>query len=88
MDLASAACAIQNLWLTARAEGLGMGWVSLFDPEALKALLNMPPGSHPIAILCLGPVDEFYQRPMLEEENWAQPRDLEDLIMEDGWSTP
>ena len=85
MDLASASCAIQNLWLAARAEGLGMGWVSLFDPEQLMHLLNMPSGSLPIAILCLGPVDEFYPRPMLETEQWATRQDLEQLIMHDGW---
>ncbi len=56
MDLASAACAIQNLWLAARAEGLGMGWVSMFCPAHLMALMQMPEGSHPIAVLCLGPV--------------------------------
>ena len=59
MDLASLACAIQNLWLAARAEGLGMGWVSLFEPQALADLLNMPTGSKPLAVLCLGPVTEF-----------------------------
>lgn len=85
MDLASASCAIQNLWLAARAEGLGMGWVSLFDPEHLISILNMPSGSLPIAILCLGPVKEFYPRPMLETERWAQRQDLEQLIMQDGW---
>ncbi|KZY63539.1 5,6-dimethylbenzimidazole synthase, partial [Oleiphilus sp. HI0065] len=65
MDLASLSCAIQNIWLAARAEGLGMGWVSLFDPQALKAVLNMPEDSHPVAILCLGHVDQFYDKPML-----------------------
>lgn len=85
MDLASAACAIQNLWLAARAEGLGMGWVSLFDPEALAALLNMPTGSRPIAILCLGYVAEFYAKPMLELENWINPRPLSAMVSENGW---
>lgn len=85
MDLASAACAIQNLWLAARAEGLGMGWVSLFQPEEIKPLLKMPEDSHPIALLCLGPVHEFYDKPMLEQENWDSRRPLESLIMEDGW---
>lgn len=85
MDLASASCAIQNMWLAARAEGLGMGWVSLFEPEALKSLLGMPPGSHPIAILCLGPVESFYPQPMLEQEGWAQRRHLQELIMVNGW---
>ena len=85
MDLASAACAIQNLWLAARAEGLGMGWVSLFDPDALAELLNMPTGSRPIAILCLGHVAEFYPKPRLELENWASPRPLSAMIWENGW---
>lgn len=87
MDLASASCAIQNLWLAARAEGLGMGWVSLFEPEEIKSLLKMPAGSHPIAILCLGPVDEFYPRPMLEIEQWAERWPLDEMIMEDTWQS-
>jgi len=85
MDLASAACAIQNLWLAARAEGLGLGWVSLFDPDALAELLRMPPGSRPIAILCLGHVAEFYAKPMLELENWATPQPLSAFVYENGW---
>ncbi|MGZ4524924.1 MAG: 5,6-dimethylbenzimidazole synthase, partial [Mycobacterium sp.] len=59
MDIASVSCAIQNLWLAARSEGLGMGWVSLFDPQRLAGLLQMPPGAEPVAILCLGPVPDF-----------------------------
>jgi 5,6-dimethylbenzimidazole synthase len=85
MDLASLACAIQNLWLAARAEGLGMGWVSLFDPQALAALLGMPAGSKPVALLCLGPVREFYPAPMLELEGWTEPRPLAELIYRDRW---
>ncbi|WP_269619551.1 5,6-dimethylbenzimidazole synthase [Zhongshania sp. BJYM1] len=85
MDLASASCAIQNLWLAARAEGLGMGWVSLFDPDSLQNLLNMPEGCRAIAVLCLGPVEEFYPRPMLETERWAERKNIDELIMQDGW---
>jgi len=85
MDLASLACAIQNLWLAARAEGLGMGWVSLFEPQALARLLNMPEGARPMAILCLGPVHEFYPAPMLELEGWARARPLAELVFEDHW---
>ncbi|WP_043631591.1 5,6-dimethylbenzimidazole synthase [Chromobacterium haemolyticum] len=85
MDLASVACAIQNLWLAARAEGLGMGWVSLFDPAALSALLGMPEGAKPIAVLCLGHVAEFYAQPMLEQEKWASRQPLEQLVFEDRW---
>ena len=85
MDLASTACAIQNLWLAARAEGLGMGWVSIFCPIALAKLLAMPEGSHPVAILCLGPVDAFYDQPMLQAEKWATRADLAELVFEDTW---
>ncbi|MFK0312916.1 5,6-dimethylbenzimidazole synthase [Pseudomonas sp. NPDC090233] len=85
MDLASLACAIQNLWLAARAEGLGMGWVSLFDPQALAELLGMPAGAKPVAVLCLGPVIEFYPAPMLVQENWAEERPLSDMLFENQW---
>ncbi|MCF6203598.1 MAG: 5,6-dimethylbenzimidazole synthase [Methylococcaceae bacterium] len=85
MDLASTACAIQNMWLAARAEGLGMGWVSLFKPQALSELLNMPVGSKPIAILCLGHVDEFYSKPMLELESWAKAKPLDEFVSENSW---
>ncbi|HTV96036.1 MAG TPA: 5,6-dimethylbenzimidazole synthase [Steroidobacteraceae bacterium] len=85
MDLASVACAIQNLWLAARAEGVGMGWVSLFEPEALRELLRMPPGSKPVAVLCLGRVPEFYPRPMLEMAQWAHGVGIETLVHTDYW---
>jgi len=85
MDLASVACAIQNLWLAARAEGLGMGWVSLFDPDALAALLMMPPGARPVAVLCLGPTERFYEKPMLEQEGWAERQPLDTLVAENSW---
>ena len=80
MDLASVACAIENLWLAARAENLGMGWVSMFEPADLAALLELPVGSEPVAVLCLGPVERFYDRPMLIEERWARARPLEELL--------
>lgn len=85
MDLASVSCAIQNMWLAARAEGLGMGWVSLFDPQKLADLLDIPEGACPVAILCLGHVDDFYQQPMLEQENWRQRQPLDELIFENRW---
>lgn len=88
MDLASVACAIQNMWLASRVEGIGMGWVSLFDPDALRTLLRMPVGSRPVAVLCLGHVDAFYPRPMLEAEGWAQRADLRSLVFIDYWNTP
>jgi 5,6-dimethylbenzimidazole synthase len=85
MDLASVACAIQNLWLAARAENVGMGWVSLFDPEALRRLIRMPEGSRPVAVLCLGYVPAFYPKPMLEEVDWAQRLDLKSMVRTDYW---
>lgn len=85
MDMASLSCAIQNLWLAARAEGLGMGWVSLFEPQALADLLGLPAGAKPLAVLCLGPVNEFYPAPMLALEGWAQPRPLSELLYENSW---
>ena len=88
MDLASVACAIQNLWLAARAEGIGMGWVSMFEPEKLKQLLHMPAGARPVAILCLGHVAAFYAKPMLEQEGWAARQTLSDLVFVDRWDAP
>ena len=87
MDLASVACAIQNMWLAARAEGLGMGWVSLFEPEKLAVLLGIPAGGKPVAILCLGQVAEFYASPMLQQEGWRTPLPLQDMLFENAWGT-
>ncbi|KZS64429.1 MAG: 5,6-dimethylbenzimidazole synthase [Mycobacterium pseudokansasii] len=85
MDLASVSCAIQNLWLAARAEGLGMGWVSLFDPQRLAALLGIPSDAEPVAVLCLGPVPEFPARPALELDGWAVARPLPEFVWENRW---
>ncbi|MDR5835628.1 5,6-dimethylbenzimidazole synthase [Caballeronia sp. LZ034LL] len=85
MDLASVACAIQNMWLAARAEGLGMGWVSLFDPAAVGVLLNMPAGARPVAILCVGHVERYYDAPMLETERWATRRSFDECVFENTW---
>ncbi|ORW03472.1 5,6-dimethylbenzimidazole synthase [Mycobacterium kyorinense] len=85
MDLASVSCAIQNLWLAARSEGLGMGWVSLFDPQRLAALLSMPADAEPVAILCLGPVPDFPDRPALELDGWAFARPLAEFVSENSW---
>lgn len=87
MDLASVSCAIQNMWLAARAEGLGMGWVSIFDPVALAQLLNMPSDAKPIAVLCLGHVNSFYKEPMLVENGWKTAKPLADMVMENSWDS-
>ena len=85
MDIASVSCAIQNMWLAARAEGIGMGWVSLFDPEKLAALLHMPQDAKPIAVLCLGHVNSFYKEPMLVETGWRKAKPLGEMLMENKW---
>lgn len=85
MDLASVACAIENMWLAARAEGLGLGWVSIFDPDKLAQLLAMPEGAKPVAILCIGHVEAFYPRPMLEIEQWAERMALDAVLAENVW---
>ncbi|WP_419197415.1 5,6-dimethylbenzimidazole synthase [Mycolicibacterium phocaicum] len=85
MDLASVSCAIQNMWLAARAEGLGLGWVSLFEPTELAALLGMPAGADPIAVLCVGPVPEFPDRPELEIVGWTTARPLDELVYTNIW---
>ena len=85
MDLASVSCAIQNMWLAARAEGLGLGWVSLFEPAELAELMGMPEGADPIAVLCVGPVPEFPDRPELEIVGWTTARPLDDLVYTNSW---
>lgn len=86
MDLASVSCAIQNMWLAARAEGLGMGWVSIFDPKKLADLLHIPDSGKPVAILCIGHVDKFYDKPMLEKEKWAKRQQLDTVVFENRWN--
>ncbi len=85
MALCSVSCAIENMWLAARAENLGMGWVSFFAPEDVAALLNCPAGAKPIALLCLGPVTRFYDRPMLQAEGWRTPVAMECVMSENGY---
>lgn len=85
MDLASAACAIQNMWLAARAEGVGLGWVSFFDPAALADLLAMPEGARPIAVLCIGRVADFPERPLLDTLGWGRRLPLEAVVFENSW---
>jgi 5,6-dimethylbenzimidazole synthase len=83
----SAVCAVQNLWLAARAEGIGVGWVSILDPEALKQLLGVPQPFALVAYLCLGYVDSFEPRPQLERLGWEQRVALEDVVRLENYST-
>lgn len=80
MAWASAACAVQNVWLAARAENLGLGWVSMFEPDALARELGLPDGARPFGLLCLGPVPAFYEAPMLEQAGWRKRRALHDIL--------
>jgi 5,6-dimethylbenzimidazole synthase len=85
MDAFSTVCAIQNLWLAARAEGVGLGWVSIFHEDELKALLGIPERVQIIGYLCLGFVDELYCLPELEVKGWRKRLALDDLVFEDNW---
>ena len=85
MDIASVGCAIQNMWLAARVEGIGLGWVSFFDPVALATLLQLPPGVEPVAVLCIGPVTEFYPRPMFETAGWGTRLPRDQVLFENRW---
>jgi 5,6-dimethylbenzimidazole synthase len=85
LALASAACAIQNMWLAARVEGIGLGWVSFFDPAALARLFAMPQGAKPIAILCIGPVASFPDQPVLETKGWGARLSLHQVVFENAW---
>ncbi|MHB8471670.1 MAG: nitroreductase family protein [Gammaproteobacteria bacterium] len=77
--------AVQNLWLAARAEGLGVGWVSIFNQAALQAALGIPKGITPIACLCVGYVSHFFAKPELEAIGWLPRLPIEDLVYFDQW---
>jgi 5,6-dimethylbenzimidazole synthase len=85
MDLYSTVCAVQNLWLAARTEGIGMGWVSILDKDALKTLLGIPAHVVPVAYLCLGYVADFAKKPELESKGWRRRLCLADLISSETW---
>lgn len=84
-DVYSASCAIMNLWLAARAEGIGMGWVTIFRREDVQGILKLPYHVRPIGLLCLGYVREFPKRPMLETEDWAYRQPLSKHVFIDTW---
>ncbi|MET0596173.1 MAG: nicotinate-nucleotide--dimethylbenzimidazole phosphoribosyltransferase [Polyangiaceae bacterium] len=83
---ASACCAVENLWLAARAEGIGVGWVSIVEPAVLRAELALPPGVEPVAYLCIGHPVAFREKPMLEETRWRKRRPLAEVVFRhDRW---
>ncbi len=85
MDVYSTVCAVQNLWLAARAEGVGVGWVSIFHEAEIKAILGIPGHIEIVAWLCLGYVDRLYQQPELAVKGWRQRLPLEELVFSEGW---
>ncbi len=85
MDSYSTVCAIQNLWLAARAEGVGIGWVSIFHEGDLKEILGIPDHIEVVAWLCAGFVDRLYEEPELAVKGWRQRVALEELVFHDGW---
>jgi 5,6-dimethylbenzimidazole synthase len=87
-DIYSTCLAIQNMWLAACAEGIGIGWVSILDYGKVERLLGLPEGVQLIAYLCMGFPREFRARPMLEEVGWRSRVRLDGLIYQDGWGQP
>ena len=86
-DMYSTCCAIQNLWLAARAEGIGVGWVSILDPQFLREVLGIPGHILPVAYLCVGCVDAFPEKPMLETASWLPRLPLSDLVYRNQWGS-
>lgn len=84
-DIYSTVCAVQNLWLAARAEGIGVGWVSIFNDSDLRGLLGLPGHVVPVAYLCVGYVKELHQTPELETRGWRKRLDVEPLIFSNSW---
>lgn len=81
----SVVCAIQNMWLMARALNIGLGWVSIVDPERVKEILNAPKQNTLVAYLCLGYVDKFYEKPELESKQWEKRKQLSDLVFMENY---
>lgn len=85
MDVYSTVCAVQNLWLAARAEGVGVGWVSIFHDSDIREILGIPPHVEIVAWLCVGFVDRLYAEPELAVKGWRQRLPLEELVFEERW---
>lgn len=86
MDLYSTVCAIQNMWLAARAENIGLGWVSIIHDDVLRSVLGIPEDKDIIGYLCLGYVSKFNDKPELEEFGWLKREELSQLIHKEKWS--
>ncbi len=84
--LYSVCCAIQNLWLSARTEGIGLGWVSILSNDTLREVLDIPEHVIPVAYLCLGYVDDFAKKPDLETAGWLPRLELKDVVYFEKWN--
>ena len=84
-DVYSTCCAIQNLWLAARVEGLGVGWVSILEPADLRSFLGIPDQVIPVAYLCVGYVEEFPTQPMLQTTGWLPRVNLSEIVYSEQW---
>ncbi|MEM9254596.1 MAG: 5,6-dimethylbenzimidazole synthase [Pseudomonadota bacterium] len=87
-DVYSTVCAVQNLWLAARTEDIGVGWVSIMRPQQLADILELPDSVLPIAYLCLGYVSHFRDRPELEQAGWDSRRALASMLFSERWGQP
>lgn len=87
-DLFSTCCAVQNLWLAARAEGVGVGWVSIFDPVLVKHELGIPDNIELVAYLCIGYPEEFPDEPTLQKVGWRKRLPLEKVVLHEKWIEP
>lgn len=85
MDLFSTCLAVQNLWLAARAEGIGIGWVSILDQDTLADILKLPDHVYPLAYLCMGYVSEFFEQPELQTKGWRSRLPLQELVHSNRW---
>jgi len=85
MDVYSSVCAVQNMWLAARAEGLGLGWVSIFNHKHLKNVLGMPRRTVPVAYVCLGYVSQFFDKPELQSAGWRSRLPLGEVVNFEGY---
>ena len=84
-DIYSTCCAIQNLWLAARVEGVGVGWVSILRNEDLREILGIPEHVIPVAYLCIGYPKEFLDEPELQRRGWAERLPLDALLFRERW---
>jgi 5,6-dimethylbenzimidazole synthase len=84
-DLYSTCCAIENLWLAARVEGIGVGWVSILSHDELRKLLAIPDHIVVVAYLCLGYAQEFFDEPELQRRRWASRVPLDQLVYRERW---